>query len=138
MGLLDQLAGQVMGSLGGQQQDGAAQGGAMGAVMALIEQAGGVPALLQKLQQSGLGAQVASWVGTGANHAISGDQLSAALGSDQLAQVAQQSGIDPAQLSGGLAAMLPQVIDHLTPNGEVPDNDMLGQGLNLLKGKLFG
>lgn len=137
MGLLDQLAGQVMGSLGG-QQDGAPQGGAMGAVMALIEQAGGVQALLQQLQQSGLGAQVASWIGTGANHAISGEQLSAALGGGQLAQVAQQSGIDPSQLSGGLAALLPQVIDHLTPNGELPDQDMIGQGLNLLKGKLFG
>lgn len=137
MGLLDQLAGQVMGSLGG-QQDGAAQGGTMGAVMALIDQAGGVQALLQQLQQSGLGAQVASWIGTGANHAISGEQLRAALGSGQLEQVAQQSGIDPAQLSGGLAALLPQVIDHLTPDGEVPDQDMLGQGLNLLRGKLFG
>jgi uncharacterized protein YidB (DUF937 family) len=137
MGMLDQLAGQVMGSLGG-QQEGAPQGGAMGAVMALIEQAGGVQALLQQLQQSGLGAQVASWIGTGANHAISGEQLSAALGGGQLAQVAQQSGIDPSQLSGGLAALLPQVIDHLTPNGELPDQDMIGQGLNLLKGKLFG
>lgn len=136
MGLLDQLAGQVMGSLGG-QQDASAQGGAMGAVMALIERSGGVPALLQQLQQSGLGDQVASWIGTGANHAISGEQLSAALGSGQLADVAQQSGVDPSQLSGGLAALLPQVIDQLSPNGQLPEGDMLGQGLNLLKGKLF-
>lgn len=125
-----------MSSLGG-QQDASAQGGAMGAVMALIERSGGVPALLQQLQQSGLGDQVASWIGTGANHAISGEQLSAALGSGQLADVAQQSGVDPSQLSGGLAALLPQVIDQLSPNGQLPEGDMLGQGLNLLKGKLF-
>jgi uncharacterized protein YidB (DUF937 family) len=124
-----------MGSLGGQQAP--AQGGAMGAVMALIERAGGVPALLQQLQQSGLGDQVASWIGTGANHPISGEQLGAALDSAQLAHVAQQSGIDPSQLSGGLAALLPQVIDQLSPDGQLPDKDMLGQGLNLLKGKLF-
>ncbi|UUZ46921.1 YidB family protein [Massilia sp. B-10] len=93
--------------------------------------------MLQQLQQSGLGDQVASWIGTGANHAISGEQLSAALGSGQLADVAQQSGVDPSQLSGGLAALLPQVIDQLSPNGQLPEGDMLGQGLNLLKGKLF-
>jgi uncharacterized protein YidB (DUF937 family) len=34
--------------------------------------------------------------------------------------------------------LLPQIIDKLTPNGQVPDNDLLQQGLGLLKGKLFG
>lgn len=137
MGLLDQLAGQVMGSLGG-QQDASDQGGALGAVMALIERAGGVQALLGQLRQSGLGDQVASWIGTGANHAISGDQLSTALGDGHLAQVAGRTGIDPGQLSGMLASVLPQVIDQLSPHGELPADDMLGQGLSLLKGKLFG
>jgi uncharacterized protein YidB (DUF937 family) len=126
-----------MGSLGGQQDPSAQGSGAMAAVMALVERAGGVPALLEQLRQSGLGDQVASWIGTGANHAISGEQLSAAVGHGELAQVARQSGLEPSALSGSLAALLPQVIDHLSPNGNIPADDMLGQGLDLLKGKLF-
>jgi uncharacterized protein YidB (DUF937 family) len=137
MGLLDQLAGQVMGSLGGQPAAGA-QGNMMSSVMAMIDQAGGVPALLQKLQQSGMLDQVQSWIGTGQNHAISGDQLSAALGQDNMAQLAQQAGVAPEQASAGMAQLLPQLIDQLTPGGAMPDDTMLSQGLQLLKGKFLG
>jgi uncharacterized protein YidB (DUF937 family) len=137
MGLLDQLAGQVLGSMGGQQAAGG-QGDLMGSVMGMIERAGGVQAILQQLQQSGLGDQVASWIGTGANQAVSGSQLSEALGAGNIAGMAQQAGIDPQQASAGLAQLLPQIIDQLTPGGQLPDNALLEQGLSMLKGKLFG
>ena len=127
-----------MGSLGAQDQDPAARSGLMGSVMSMIDSAGGVPALLQKLKESGLQDQVASWIGTGANQAVSGDQVTQALGDEQLAQVAQQAGIEPAQAATGMAQLLPQIIDHLTPNGSVPDGDLLAQGMSMLKGKLFG
>jgi uncharacterized protein YidB (DUF937 family) len=138
MGLLDQLAGQVLGSLGSQQQDTAAQGGLMGVVMGLINQAGGLQGLLHKLQASGLGDQVASWISTGENQPVSGNQIADALGGDQLAQAAQQAGLAPEQASAGLAQFLPQIIDQLTPGGVVPQDDLVAQGLGLLKGKLFG
>jgi uncharacterized protein YidB (DUF937 family) len=138
MGLLDQLAGQVMGSLGAQDQDPAARSGLMGSVMSMIDSAGGVPALLQKLKESGLQDQVASWIGTGANQAVSGDQLKEALGEQQVAQIAQQAGIEPEHAATGLAQLLPQIIDQLTPNGSVPEGDLLAQGMSMLKGKLFG
>lgn len=38
---------------------------------------------------------------------------------------------------GGLAQILPGVVDKLTPNGEVPSGDLMEQGLAMLKGKLF-
>lgn len=125
MGLFDQLAGQVMGSLGAQDQDPTARSGLMGGVMNLIDRAGGVPALLQELKDSGLQDQVASWIGTGANQAVSGDQLTQALGDEQLARIAQQAGVEPAEAATGMARLLPQIIDHLTPNGRVPDGDLL-------------
>jgi uncharacterized protein YidB (DUF937 family) len=137
MGLLDQLAGQVMGSLGSQKQDPVAHGGLMAGVLGMIEQAGGLPALLQKLQASGLGDQVASWVGSGENQAVSGDQVQAALGSDQVAAIAAQAGVEPAHAATGLAQILPQLINQLTPGGQVPSDDLVAQGINLLKGKLF-
>lgn len=129
MGLLDQLAGQVLGQ---------SQGDLLSSVMGMINRAGGLQALLQQLQAGGLAEQAASWVGTGANHPVSGEQLEQALGSDNIAQIAQQAGLQPGQASNGLAEMLPKIIDQLTPDGQVPQNELLEQGMNLLRGKLFG
>jgi len=138
MGLLDQLAGTVMGATNAQQQDPVPQGNLIGGVMGMIDSAGGLPALLQKLKDSGLQDQVASWIGTGANQPVSSDQIEQALGEDQIQQIAQQAGVAPEQATSGLAQLLPQVIDKLTPGGELPNNDVVAQGLNMLKGKLFG
>ncbi|WP_038492731.1 YidB family protein [Janthinobacterium agaricidamnosum] len=137
MSLLD-LAGQALGALGKQTQDPVPQSDLLSGVMGLINNAGGLPGLLQKLQESGLGDQVASWIGHGENAAVSGDQIKDALGSDTLAKIAEQAGVAPEHASTGLAQLLPQIIDKLTPNGAVPDNDLLQQGLGLLKSKLFG
>ncbi|MFJ3044344.1 YidB family protein [Herbaspirillum chlorophenolicum] len=139
MGLLDQLAGQVLSNLGTQSQDQTQSSALLSGVMSLINQSGGVQGLLNQLQQSGLGDQVASWLGTGQNQPVSGDQIASALGNDSLAQIAQQAGVEPEHAAAGLAQLLPQVIDHLSPNGQVTNNnELLEQGLALLKGKLFG
>lgn len=138
MGLLDQLAGQVMGSLGAQKQDPVAQGDLINSIMALVNQAGGVQGLLEKLQSGGLAEQVASWIGTGENQPVSGDQIKDALGADNVQQIAQQAGLATEHASTGLAQLLPQIIDQLTPNGQVPQGDLLEQGLGMLKGKFFG
>jgi len=138
MGLLDQLAGQVMGSLGAQKQDPVAQGDLINSIMALVNQAGGVQGLLEMLQSGGLAEQVASWIGTGENQPVSGDQIKDALGADNIQQIAQQAGLAPEHATAGLAQLLPQIIDQLTPNGQVPQGDLLEQGLGMLKGKFFG
>jgi uncharacterized protein YidB (DUF937 family) len=138
MGLFDQIAGQLTGALGAQQQDPVPQGALLSGLMGMIDNAGGVPGLLQKLKDSGLGDQVASWIGTGENQPVSGDQIADALGADQVGQIAQQAGLAPEHASTGLAQLLPQIIDQLTPNGQVPDSSLLAHGLNLLKGKLLG
>ncbi|WGG51584.1 YidB family protein [Rugamonas sp. DEMB1] len=138
MGILDQLAGQVMGSLGAQQQDPVPQGELLNGVMAMLNNAGGLSGLVQKLQASGLGDQVASWIGTGDNHTVSGNQIADALGGEHIAQLAQQAGLEPEHAATGLAQLLPQIIDSLTPNGQIPEDGALDQALDFLKGKLFG
>ncbi|MGH7691021.1 MAG: YidB family protein [Gemmatimonadaceae bacterium] len=100
-------------------------GGVVGAEMAtvvtgLIQQHGGVQGIISHLESRGLGSTVKSWVGTGANQPISGDQLHAALGSDAMTQLAAKLGIPPQELAAKLAQVLPGAIDHLTPNGTVP------------------
>jgi uncharacterized protein YidB (DUF937 family) len=93
--------------------------------------------LIQKFTDAGLAQHVQSWVGTGTNLPISAEQIQNVLGSGQIAALAKQFGLSESVAAGGLSQMLPQVVDHLTPNGAV-QNDLVQEGLGLLKGKLLG
>lgn len=135
MGLLDS----VVGALAGGQSGG--NNALLETVLQLINnpQTGGLAGLVQSFQQGGLGEIVNSWVSTGANLPISPEQIQRVLGNSSLQGLAAQLGVTPEQASGSLADLLPQVVDQLTPNGQVPQGgDLMAQGLDLLKGKLFG
>jgi len=99
---------------------------------------GGLGGLLGTLQNAGLGQIVESWIGTGQNQAISGDQLGQALGDDQLNGLAQATGIPQNDIAGHLAQILPGLVDHLTPDGQVPQSggDLGSEIGNLLGGFL--
>ena len=130
MGLLDSIAGAVMGKLGG------TEGGMAQIALDMFNQHGGLNGVLEKLKTSGLGDQVASWVGTGENQAVSANQITSALGSSQIAELAAKFGITPDVLSGQLAQHLPDVINKLTPHGEVPidgDSNLLTSVLGMFK-----
>lgn len=136
MGLFDQIAGEVLSKVSGSGEG--EQGGLLQAAMGLINnQEGGLAGLVAKFQQGGLGEQVASWIGTGANLPVSGEQIQAVLGGDVVGQLAEKAGISSDALSGGLAGVLPGLVDKLTPNGEVGDSSLVQTGLGAL-GKLFG
>ena len=90
-------------------------------VSALLDQFGGVDGIMKKLQDSGLGDQVSSWIGKGENAAVSPDQIKSALGSDDLEQLAAKTGLDVDELSGRISEKLPTAIDKLTPDGAVPE-----------------
>jgi len=86
---------------------------------------GGLPGLVQSFQDKGLGGIVDSWVSSGRNMPISADQLAQGLGSDKLGSLAQSLGLDQGDLSSKLSELLPNVVDKLTPGGELPaDNDL--------------
>lgn len=151
MGLLDGLIGQVIGKAlgGGQAAAGQAAAGGQAAggtgnpmldlVMGMMTnpQSGGLQGLLGNLSQAGLGDAVKSWVGTGANIPVSGDQIQSALGNEQIAAIAQKFGINPQDVASQLAQILPQAVDKVTPDGQVPDNAGLEQGIALLR-KIMG
>jgi uncharacterized protein YidB (DUF937 family) len=131
--------GNVLGGVGGGGRTamGAIGGAAiLAAVMHLVQQQGGVGALLGKLQASGLGAHTASWVGTGANVPVSGDQLHQALGPDALSGLAAKLGVSTQQAGGVLSQVLPELVNQMTPNGQLPANhgDLVSQGLDMLRG----
>ena len=136
MGLFDSIAGQVAGALSGQ---GGAQGsGLLQLLMELINnpQTGGLQGLIAAFQDKGLGDLVSSWIGTGQNLPISAEQLQSVLGSGQIGQIAQQLGLSSQEVSGQLSALLPQVIDGITPNGQVPEGDAMQNALGMLSGLL--
>jgi uncharacterized protein YidB (DUF937 family) len=135
MGLLDGLAGQVLGQMTGGAQGQGSQ--LMQLALGLIQN-GGLSQLLGKFQQAGLADQAASWVGTGQNMPISADQLRAALGSGAIADIAGKLGMSDDKAAGGLANVLPQLVDQLTPQGQVTQGAALQSGLAALAGKLLG
>ena len=114
MSLLD-MAGELMGGQGGNNQN------ALSAVLSMVNShPGGLPGLVSAFEQNGLGGAVSSWVSNGPNQPVSGQQVQGALGSAQIQEVATKLGIPPEMASGVVAQMLPGIIDHLTPNGQLP------------------
>jgi uncharacterized protein YidB (DUF937 family) len=135
MGLFDELAGGLAGKLfsGGDKNK------LFESIMGLINnpQTGGLSGLAQIFKDNGLGDAMSSWISTGRNLPVSADQIKHVLGMDQIQQISKNAGVPEEEASKGLAGLLPEIIDKLTPEGKVPESDMLAQGLNILKNKLF-
>jgi uncharacterized protein YidB (DUF937 family) len=122
MGLLDSVLGMVTGG-----QQGGGNAALLNMVVGMLANnsggsggGGGLADIVGKFQQAGMGDVVASWIGSGQNAPISGDQLGNVLGSDMIANIAKQLGVSHGDAAGQLAQMLPQVVDKLTPNGQAP------------------
>ena len=163
MGLLDSVLGAALNSGAGGQQQGGGLGGLLGSLLGggnqqeggggmnsqLINMAigmlgndgghGGLGGLAAKFQQAGLGDAMGSWVGSGDNQAISGDQITSALGSDAISDIAAKLGMNQGDAAGQLSQILPGLINHLTPNGQAPEGglgnagDLMGMLGGLLK-----
>lgn len=145
MGLLTQILGGLAGNALG-RRDGQRGGGMSPVLMALLPvvlsmlsqrgQQGGAGAhgglgdLLGRLTQKGYGRQADSWVGTGANEALPPDAIDHVLGHDQLHQIAQQAGIGDDEARSGLSELLPEVVDHFTPEGSLPAGDQLSASVD--------
>ena len=98
-------------------------GGAAGSILS-----GGLGDLMKQLQQGGQGDTANSWVGTGQNKPIAPGDLANALGADQINAIATQAGLSRDDLLKGLSQYLPDVIDHLTPDGRLPNpNELSGR-----------
>ena len=81
---------------------------------------GGLSDLIGKLTAGGAEPHVNSWVGPGTNQPIQPGQLGSALGQQTIDDLAARTGMTKEQLLQQLAAVLPQLINHLTPNGRMP------------------
>ena len=120
MSLLNSVLGGLMGGAGGSSSPmqsvlmsmlGGQQGGGMG----------GLGSLLSQFQQAGLGHVADSWVGNGPNQPISPDQLHNVLGEDRVRSMADQAGMAPTDFLSQLSQHLPNAVNGVTPDGQLPD-----------------
>jgi len=109
----------------------------MSTVVGLLGGQGGLQNLIGQFTSKGLGDIVGSWVSTGKNLPVSSDQLQNVLGKDTIGNLASKLGMDSGALTSQLTNLLPDVVDKLTPNGKVPEGDIMSQATDLLGG-LFG
>jgi uncharacterized protein YidB (DUF937 family) len=117
-GGLGGLGSLLPGGLGG--LGGLLAGGAAGSVIS-----GGLGDLLKQLQQNGHGETANSWVSPGPNKQIAPGDLANALGADQINGLMSQSGLSRDELLSGLSQHLPEVVNHLTPDGRIPTESEL-------------
>ncbi len=144
MGLLDSVLGAVLNN--GQQPQAGAQGsGGLGGIVGMLAKnpqliqiitsllssdgaRGGLGDLVRKFEQAGLGDAIQSWIGGGPNASVSGEQISRVLGADTVSDIASKLGVDPQEAAGQLSQVLPQLINHLTPDGQAPQQGLGNSG----------
>jgi uncharacterized protein YidB (DUF937 family) len=132
MDILNTVKSALGGGTGDKQND------LMATVMNLIGgKSGGLEGLISQFTSKGLGDVIGSWVSTGKNQAIAPDQIQSVLGSDQINNIASKLGMDTDAVKSQLSNLLPQVVDKLTPDGKVPEGDIMSKGMDMLGG-LFG
>jgi uncharacterized protein YidB (DUF937 family) len=112
----------------------------IGAGLGGLASVGGLMALVQQFQQAGLGQVVQSWISTGPNLPITAEQLGRVLGGDAVSAMTQGGGVARDDLLGQLSQLLPQLVDQLTPDGQLPQDGKLApqamQNLSALLGQL--
>lgn len=141
MGLLDDLGQEVMNrALGGTTAAGASatEVNWVQLGLGLLEKFGGLDGLMAKFREKGFGDLIGSWVGGGKNLPISAEAILQILGKKNVQDVAAQAGTDVQTAARGIADVLPQLIDKLTPDGKPVGGDVLQQGIQALLGGKLG
>ena len=98
--------------------------------MRWVQRNGGLREVLKRFQQKGYTRQAQSWVATGENQELQPQAVDEVVGQDELARIAQQLGLPQREVAQGFAEILPEMVNQLTPDGQVPDDadDLLEAG----------
>jgi len=130
----DNPLGQILSGLAGSGGSGQNESDILGTVLSVVQKSGGVGSVLEMFNKSGTGAQARSWVSTDPNEAVEPNQVEQALGNPLIASIASKLGVDPGKASSIVAAVLPELINQVTPKGDVTgeQDDIISKGLSLL------
>lgn len=94
---------------------------------------GGVLGFIDRFRTAGLSSVVDSWIGNGSNEELLDDQVISVLGNETIDSMAKSADLDSVTTTRALGSMIPGVIDSLSPDGELPDDESL---LSKIKGFL--
>lgn len=124
MGLLGSLAGALLGGSGKGADSGLGAGQMAKLVPAAIKMLSsiGLPKLIEMFDKAGLDDVLKSWLSKGKNLPVSADQLTQALGSGVIGNLAKQIGAKPAPTAGALSQYLPSLVDALSPDGSLDES----------------
>jgi uncharacterized protein YidB (DUF937 family) len=129
------LGGVLGGFTGDSGGSGGGRGGTMGALLPILAgflASGGLLKIMGGLKANGLSAQADSWVGTGANQPVSGRDVEQAMGQEQIHQIAQQLGVSESEAADAVAQALPEVVDKVSPKGQMPAEQDLDAAFDTL------
>jgi uncharacterized protein YidB (DUF937 family) len=92
--------------------------------MQWVQRNGGLGAVLDRFRQKGYADHANSWVSSGANKMLDPQAVDDVVGRDELSRLSQQLGVPQQEVAGGFAEILPEMVDQLTPSGQVtPEAD---------------
>jgi uncharacterized protein YidB (DUF937 family) len=102
-------------------------GGIVAAVLRFLADParGGFGGFIDRFRSAGLGSLVDSWISRGDNAPISDEQVESVFGADGLSAIANDSGIERGAAVSAVAGILPALVDTLTPDGQIPDENSL-------------
>ena len=129
-GLGDLLGGILGGGARSGGLGGGAGGGMMGMLLPLVASLlmnGGLKKIMGQLQANGRGAEADSWVSPGANKPLDGAAVREALDDKEIAGIAERLGVSEDEAAEAVARVLPDVVDQVSPNGELPPDDELDE-----------
>lgn len=89
--------------------------------------------IMQGMKNQGLQDKLSSWIGTGSNESISENEITNVLGEEMIGKLSKETNLDNEELVKQLTAILPVVVDKLTPEGQLEEGGILSKGINLLK-----
>ena len=102
-------------------------------VMRWVQNNGGLGGLVQRARNRGYARQADSWVSTGANQDLAPAAVDDIVDAEEVGRLSQQLNMPPEEVRQGFAEILPEVVDRLTPDGQLrPEADeVLADGIPL-------
>jgi uncharacterized protein YidB (DUF937 family) len=85
-----------------------------------VRSIGGLGPVLKRFQQQGYGRQAQSWVAAGGNQTLDEHAIHEVVGQDELERLSRDLGVPQHEVADGFARILPEVVDGLSPGGELP------------------
>jgi uncharacterized protein YidB (DUF937 family) len=131
-GLDDLLGGLAGGSKAGGGGGGASMLAALAPLLGSLLAGGGLQKILSQFQAQGMGAKANSWMSTGENEPLTGEEVRQVVGEDTVREAASRLGVSEEEAASDLAQLLPKIVDKASPEGELMDEQTLDDAFGQL------